>query len=567
LLPLLGFSSMLAATAIYLYNQQQKLRKCFPLKGDMKECSVMYMSRDMMRIPVIFGTVLMGTAKLQYSRDRALCVISLPGGQFHPVEFDRTGSVALLTPKSRMMGLPCAIRLFHNNQTYYLIAARDATRNGGNSQKTKQLFADLQLIFPSEQIEVELPQRCKTVLGVVLFLALGTIATAMYAGIRSALLQGPSLVATTDASDVFTTTSRYLYQLDSEGNFQNKYARNSLGIADDITALHPINAQELMIGDWKTGTIKRCHLKENRCETLPGLKRDADQLVPFRRSFKFVVSPKHQLIYVTDTSNHRLVVLDLQGREIESTRGEGVLLCYPNGAILTNAGQLAIADTNNLRVLTWSTDAVGRNLKPDRSIDMVQSPKPEIRCVPNDKPRNKTSWFPSIMGVVNSQLELREYEIASEPIALPVAHSDRIFPTFIQQDYRGFWWVVLENGRLQKQDLLQFDPDWNNPIRVDLPPDREISHIAIGPQRLIVADSDRYQLFSVSLTDLTVEEFGNGEFQRLMRREKLSQLYLKQGYRWLINSLLMFLCMIPVLVSWNKQQFFIEMARLDPTVE
>ncbi len=504
---------------------------------------------------------------LQYSRDGACCVIPQPGGEFQTVEFDRSASVTLLTPTtSWSREFTPAIRFFQNNQVYYLIAARDAERLGGNARITQQLFADLQLIFPSHKIEVN-PPNTSPMLMVVFRLALGTIAAAIYMGIRFALLQGPTLVATTDASDVFTATSRYLYQLDSEGNFQNKYALNSLGIEDEITALHPINAQELMIGDWKTGTIKRCHLKENRCETLPGLKRDADQLVPFLRSFKFVVSPKHQLIYVTDTASHRLVVLDLQGREIESTRGEGVLLCYPNGAILTNPGQLAIADTNNLRVLTWSTDAVGRNLKPDRSIDMVQSPKPEIRCVPNDKPRNKTSWFPSMMGVVNSQLEVREYEIESEPIALPVAHSDRIFPTFIQQDYRGFWWVVLENGRLQKQDLLRFDPDWNNPIRVDLPPDREISHIATGPNRLIFTDSDRYQLFSVSLTDLTVEEFGDREFHRLMEREIANKLSFQREYNFLVKILLTFLVLIPWLLIWNRRQLFVEIARLDPIVE
>lgn len=192
-----------------------------------------------------------------------------------------------------------------------------------------------------------------------------------------------------------------------------------------------------------------------------------------------------------------------------------MLLCYPNGAILTNAGQLAIADTNNLRVLAWFSNLVGRNLKPDRSIDMVQSPKPEIRCVPNDK-LAEISRFPSFLPGFNPHRDVLDYKIQSKPLALSVAHSDRIFPTFIQQDNRGFWWVVLKNDPFEQQDLLRFDPDWKNPIRVDLPPDREISHIAIGSQRLIFTDRDRYQLFSVSLTDLTIEEFGDREFQRLM---------------------------------------------------
>lgn len=152
-----------------------------------------------------------------------------------------------------------------------------------------------------------------------LLFSVGTIAAGMYVGIRFALLQGSTLVATTDTSDVFTITSRYLYQLDSQGQFQNKYALNSLGIQDEITALHPLNRQQLLIGEWKTGTIKRCQLDRNRCETLPGFHSDADGALPFLGSFKFAVSPTHQLIYATDTSRHRLVALDLQGREIEST--------------------------------------------------------------------------------------------------------------------------------------------------------------------------------------------------------------------------------------------------------
>ncbi len=516
----------------------------------MRECSVGYMSRDMMILPVTFRKFSMARATLQYNRDRARCLIPLPGDQFQILEFDRTTSVTLLNLKSRVVTYPTIIRFLHNNQTYYFTAYQ----NYGGLQrqhpgKTQQLFDQLKLIFKSQEISLVPSNPWKKWVGLLFAcVALANIAGAIYAGNRFALLQGPTLVATTDASEVFTATSRYLYQLNSQGQVQNKYPLNSLGIPDEVTAIHPLEGDRLLIGDGKTGTLKECQLDRNLCQTLPGFQGDAEEgSFSLGRYFKFVVSPQQELIYATDREKHRLVVLDLQGREIESTRGEGVLLCSPNGATLSNAGQLAIADTKNSRVLTWSTDAVGRNLTPDRSIDMVQSPKPEIPCVtPEQSP----------------------LEIEPKPIALPVARMGGIFPTFVKQDNRGFWWVVLENSDFEQQDLLRFDPDWKNPIPVYLLQGREISHIAIGPQQLIVADSDGFKLFSVSLTDLSVEEFGDQQFKRLMQTERRAKFDLLLVSMLLSSfTLVLLIPWLSLLVFWNQRLLLGEIARLDPTLK
>ncbi|MGL5196732.1 MAG: hypothetical protein ACRC8Y_24330 [Chroococcales cyanobacterium] len=492
----------------------------------------------------------MARATLQYNRDHARCLIPLPGDQFQILEFDRTTSVTLLNLKSRVVTYPSIIRFLHNNQTYYFTEYPNA---GGLQRqqkcKPKELFEQLKLICKSQEISIVPSSPWKKWVGLVFVcVALANIAGAIYAGHRFALLQGPTLVATNDASEVFTATSRYLYQLNSRGKFQNKYPLNSLGIPNEVTEIQPLEGDRLLIGNGKTGTIKECQLDRNLCQTLPGFQGDAEEgSLSLGRYFKFVVSPQQELIYATDREKHRLVVLDLQGREIESTRGEGVLLCSPNGATLTNAGNLAIADTKNSRVLTWSTDAVGRNLKPDRSIDMVQSPKPEIPCV---------------------TLEQSPFEIEPKPIALSVARMGVIFPTFVKQDNRGFWWVVLENSDFKKQDLLRFDPDWNNPIRVDLPPDREISDIAIGPQRLIVADSDRFELFSVFLSDLSVEEFGDQQFNRLMRTESIAKFDLLFVAILLSSfTLVLFMSWLLLMIFWNQRLLLGEIARLDPTLK
>jgi len=538
-------------------KQKNLLKKCASLNNGMKHCCVKYFKQDKSRrIPNFYR--ISKPVVLEYGYNRGRCLIQEGKKLKETLQLNtQQTKIILFHAKSPLVRLPSLIRFTSVNSedesvshaNYYFFATNSFGRP--DNQKTKQLFAQLEFIFKPESVRVV---KQKTWIKVLAYLcvivAIGSIFVAINNGYRAALQHGPTLVATTKQGEVFTATSHYLYQFDAQGQVQNQYSLETLGIKD-LTDLYALDQNQLLIADWERGNIQRCQLDKSHCDPLPSFKPNFPESPTFQGAFKFVVDAKHNLIYATDAGWHRLLVLDQEGRELESTRGKDLLLCYPNGITLSNDGKLVVADSNNLRIITWSTNRKGLNLIPNQSIDMIQSPRPEIRCIPHEEPRSEIP----LVRLFQAEFERNmDYELKGDAIALEPARKGRVFPIFVQQDNQGFWWVLLGDNNFGGDDLLRFDSNWQNPIRVDLPGSDDISHIAVGSEQLILTQPSRYRILSVSLTDLTIKPFGGDIFKAMMQQEQQAKSNLWLLYLFSLLVPLLGLFGLIVLVIFDLQQ-------------
>ncbi|MEQ8539825.1 MAG: hypothetical protein RIB93_20540 [Coleofasciculus sp. D1-CHI-01] len=544
-------------------KRQQFIQKRADLKNGMNHCLVTYIE------PTKFGDfprfMSTGTiAALEYDDNHVRCLIQKPKVPLQTIEFASNTNVTLFHPKSSLIKFTTLIKFTPkpsyktpvSPSSYYFAAINALGQTDQN--KTKQLFAQIEPLFKTTGVKMVKQKRWINVFAYLFIIAaIGGIIIAIDSGSRAALYHGPTLVATTNQGEVVTASSHYLYQFDTQGQVQNRYPLEVLGIKN-LTDIHALDPNQVLIGDWERGNIQRCQLDQNRCEPLPRFQSNLANSSPFQGAFKFVVDPQHDLIYATHTGEHRLLVLDQDGREIEHTRGKDLLLCYPNGITLSNEGKLVVADTNNFRLLTWSTNSQGLNLTPDQSIDMIQAPRPETSCIPIEQAPSQIPLVKRFNSVFDPVIE---YDVNRDAIALNPARQGRVFPVFVQQDNQGFWWVLIGDKNLVREDLLRFDSNWQNPIRIDLPDSANNFNIAVGSDQLILTQPSRYRLLSVSLTDLTVQPFGDDRFEAMMQQEQKVKAKLWRFYLFSLFVPVFGLVGLGVLAIFDFQQQWTDMIK------
>ncbi|NEO25822.1 MAG: hypothetical protein F6K03_02710 [Kamptonema sp. SIO4C4] len=568
---IIGFLLILILSVIvYLAEiwrrQRNWLKKFAPDSPDMQQCTVGYITQNNIaqEHPKAIRDTIPGI--LQYDQNQIRCLIPYDEGrEVKTFEFDRQSHLALLTVQSWIAQFPPLLRLLNSeeNQTYYFVATN--TFGFPDTRKTQQLFQKLASHVPSRHHHYG--QSPRWVTPMVIFTLVATVCivgSAFYSGSQAALSEGPGFVEVTNSGDVFTTTRHSLYHLDAQGNLQNRYSLPEMGIKEGITDLHALNRNQLLLADWQTGTIQLCQLNQPTCNPLPAFQGNSSEAWQFQRAIKFVVDRKNSLIYATNTAQHSLVALTLDGNKVEQTRGQNTLLCYPNGITLSRQGKLAIADSNNFRILTWSRNRQGLALTPDQQVDLVQSPRPQTECTPQDKPKADNP----IQRHLNAFFSVpQEYDLQGNPISLPVAEEGRVFPTFVEQDYLSFWWVLIGDRSFSRDNVLRFDANWENPLRINFPDQKDIAHMAIGTNQVLLALPEHYLIRSISLDDLSVRSFGKEDFQQALQEEQQSKWLLQVFYYAGILIAGLGALLLLVLALWEQRQKAIALARLDPTLE
>ncbi|RAQ47524.1 hypothetical protein B9S53_04430 [Arthrospira sp. O9.13F] len=480
-------------------------------------------------------------------------------------EFDQDAEVVLMNPKVLISSkIPPLIRIINpsENRSYYFVV----TDIWGNidRRKTREVFNQLSANFPGVIISYGQPTRELKIfvqsLTVVMFIGL---LTAIYSGFNAAYPQQLGFISASPNGEILTTDHRYLYNLDSQGNLHNKYALKDLGIREGITDLQVSDRSQLFLGNWETGRIEYCQLDQNTCQELPGFQKDTGINWEFRSTFKFVVDHEKQLIYATDTARHRLVALTMNGEIVESTRGEEMLLCYPNGITIDNNGKLAVADSNNFRLITWLTNSEGLEITPDQQIDTVRPPRPITECLPDHTTRPKNwiirSWEKLLRDHTN-------YYIEGRRIALTVADSGKTFPIFLEQDNQGFWWVLVSESSFSRYNLIRFDPNWSRPRKVWLPETTDISNMTIAENQVLLTVPEYGEIWAIAVDDLSVSVFGDDTFKQLMSEIKQSKQNLLRVYHQSLMLTIISCAIVFLIYLWESHQKAMELLGRDPNL-
>lgn len=276
---------------------------------------------------------------------------------------------------------------------------------------------------------------------------------------RSGSIHGPLALAT-DGTHTYFQAGSSLYITDHAGRLQDSIPLPELGIEGDVVDMEAVGT-EVYVVEGDTGHVSRCRLAARHCDTVT----TAATARTFGTALDIAVDAQRSRLYVSAAARHSVDAYDLAGRHLFEISPEQRFL-FPNEIVLLEDGGIAVADTNNHRIVAVSP-AEGRSA---------------------------TLW---------------EFSVRTDN-----ASCGRVWPVSIKRDGDGRWWVISMDGGMKKGELLIFSSDGQPERRVDLPNGSDPINLAGTSDRMLVADFDGFRLFTVTPDSLTVEPFGDAAVLR-----------------------------------------------------
>jgi hypothetical protein len=249
---------------------------------------------------------------------------------------------------------------------------------------------------------------------------------------------------------------------------------------------------DLLVGDTATRRLMRCRLADRTCSLFFG-----DGI---RGAFKAEVEPGAGRVVVTDSSNHRLLLLDPQGRQIAATAINGPRFNFPNGLAFGADGLIAVADTDHRRLTLMRLEA-----------DMMRPEPGDISLA-------------AALGPVNL-----------------------FFPIDVRPDARGRWWVIVASNNLQRGTVVVIQADGRLLQHVTLGTDPDPLALVALPDAMLVLEPGVPAVTRVAL-DGVKQPFGDEAFAQelVAERERLERL---SNARLAVQALLVLFCVGMIFVA------------------
>ncbi len=176
-----------------------------------------------------------------------------------------------------------------------------------------------------------------------------------WASYQSAKVGGPRLIAQDSEKRIWVEDNVAIHILDSDGKLRRTHYLEWLGITPPLTCLCPLPDGGMLVGSKKRGLIYRV----GRDLTTTGVIDLSEATIgrPFG-SFHLLYDSDRNEIYLSDTSNHRVIVISPSG---EILRGKGLagtpdFFYFPNMMVKDKRGRILIADTNHHEIKVLSKD-------------------------------------------------------------------------------------------------------------------------------------------------------------------------------------------------------------------
>lgn len=285
------------------------------------------------------------------------------------------------------------------------------------------------------------------------------IATSLLISNQSGNLFGPTVLAEDDNGSIFVNIGTTLYQLDSYGHILDSASQPDLGLPQGkFTDVLPLSNGSTLVALARPGRIYSCSFSQRQC---------SDFLPPDTRitqTLKMTWHKTRQELFVIDADAGRILVFDASGELLKSSEGGAGGLFLPNTPLVSQSGELVIADTNHHRLV--AIDAV--------SLDA----------------------------------ELWEAPVKSE-LAMP----GRTWPTDIAQASNGEFWAINDGNLLRYGDVIIFDKERKPAVRLELDAKWDPIKLIARSSDVLLASFGNYDLVSVSLDGSYIQPFGSDNFR------------------------------------------------------
>lgn len=424
--------------------------------------------------------------------------------------------VALCPQPKGLSSLP-ALLVMRGDKTRFVFADRKRS-DAGAVPSTRELYSLLARRFG--EFSPALPPAPSLLpvyaLAVVL---LGGVGSVVYHAVRAVPDFGLTAAVATDRG-LWASSSRELVQLDAQEKILQTVSWRSLGVTQGAADLAALDEQTLLVGDFSSGEILRCDLAALHCEPLPIFK---ERDFRFKRTFKFVVTPDGKTILAADTARHRLVGMAVDSLSIVFV---DLPLCFPNRIRIGPKGQLVLADTNNHRLLEWSSWQHWRD-HPPAAHSLVDTEHPIQDC--------------REQAINNAYLERPVAGLGALP-SLPGARRGRIWPTDFDWHSDGTLWVLVGNADLRYPDLLLFNHRWRLRDVVPMPADLDLIQVLGYADEMLLLDPAKNTLLASNNRGDIVRRLAPDQLE--VRVASFRELYKRLQNRLQWSAFLVVVCLL-----------------------
>lgn len=294
-----------------------------------------------------------------------------------------------------------------------------------------------------------------SILGVLIGLGIS-----IEAGNQTGAIHGPLGLAADDKNAYFQAGTS-LYSTDHAGRLQESIPLPELGIQGNVVDMEVVGAEVFLVeGD--SGRVSRCRLAARECKAVA----EVDIAPSFGTALDIAVDVERARLYVASAAGHRVDAYDLAGERLFEIKPDPGFL-FPNEIVLLDGGGgIAVADTNNHRIVAVTAA---------EQSDML--------------------W---------------EFSARTD-----LASPGRVWPASITGDTAGNWWLINLNNGMKEGEVFVFSSDGQPKRRVELPAGTDPIDLAAIEDRMLVADFDGFRLFTVAPGGLSVAPFGDAAVRRV----------------------------------------------------
>jgi hypothetical protein len=160
-------------------------------------------------------------------------------------------------------------------------------------------------------------------------------------------LHGPSKMARAPEGKIWVASHGRLHRFSASGEREEAVELSALGRGPIVSEVLPLSDGSIVLAEAEPSTAYRCDLAARRCASFTGAISAA--VGPLRHALMIAADEKRRRFYVSDNANHRLILLDFEGKVLDVTPFRRVI--YPNELALAKAGELVVVDTNHHRLV------------------------------------------------------------------------------------------------------------------------------------------------------------------------------------------------------------------------
>ncbi len=294
-------------------------------------------------------------------------------------------------------------------------------------------------------------------------------------------------------------SNKTLFFLSPDGNIQKRVSLADLGIRGEPADLQLLKNGDLLIGDLASGEIKRCVMSTLSCRRIGPAGKHA-----LTGYFKLLPDEERNLLLIADAENSMLLSQDLDGTLVHTISATSEIRA-PAGMAFDRKGRLWVSNTGLGELLAFEfgdnafqQTGAGFKLRP------AAEPARNLQEKLKSNPRAGAGGLKDLMEIFG-EIQKEQERLGDDLI--------QTRPQALAPDPEGNLWVAVSDGFLTSAGVRVFSPEGSQVGRLPLEKGALPLDIAYGGDRMIVADSGLFRIYSVSPDTRTPTPFGDKTFQ------------------------------------------------------